>query len=102
MLCCNLIADGEINGNIFMLAGNVTLGLDVNFCGKVNLLSGNLLDQSGKFTGDEASSQGMLTQVIVLLCLVTFLALLAVGILLYMSLNWIHQKCKKPVLTQEN
>ncbi|HEX9075445.1 MAG TPA: hypothetical protein VF932_06675 [Anaerolineae bacterium] len=43
MLCCNLNADGEIDGNIVMVAGNVMTGPNALIRGRLIVISGNVL-----------------------------------------------------------
>lgn len=42
MLCCNLIVDGEVTGNIFLLSGNVRIGGYADANGDVTVISGNI------------------------------------------------------------
>ena len=42
MLCCNLIIDGQVKGNVYLLTGNVRVDSYANINGDVNVLSGNV------------------------------------------------------------
>ena len=42
MLCCNLIVDGSVDGNVFLMSGNLKIESHADVDGKVNVMSGNL------------------------------------------------------------
>lgn len=42
MLCCNLTMDGKVNGNVFLLTGNLWLDTHAEVDGDVNVVNGNL------------------------------------------------------------
>ena len=42
MLCCNLIVEGAVTGNVLLLTGNVMIGSHAEVGGEVSILSGNL------------------------------------------------------------
>ena len=42
MLCCNLIVDGEIGGDILLVSGNIRIDSHASVEGDVNVISGNV------------------------------------------------------------
>lgn len=42
MLCCNLIVDGEVTGDILLLSGNIRIDAHASLDGGVSVISGNL------------------------------------------------------------
>jgi hypothetical protein len=42
MICCNLKVHGEVNGDIFLLTGNLMVDPNAHIDGDVDVLSGNL------------------------------------------------------------
>lgn len=42
MLCCNLIVDGNVDGSVFLMTGNLMLQPHADVDGDVKVLSGNL------------------------------------------------------------
>lgn len=41
-LCCNLIIDGKVNENVFLLTGNLRVDANADVSGDVRVFSGNL------------------------------------------------------------
>ena len=44
MLCCNLIVDGKVNGDVYLLTGNLRIDRHADVDGEVEILSGNLME----------------------------------------------------------
>lgn len=42
MICCNLTVDGEVDGNIFLLTGNIMINANADVNGEVGVISGNV------------------------------------------------------------
>lgn len=42
MLCCNLIVNGKVNGNVFLMSGNLRVDPFAEVEGNVSTMSGNL------------------------------------------------------------
>lgn len=42
MLCCNLIVEGQVEGDVFLLTGNVMVNAPAQINGEVSVLSGNV------------------------------------------------------------
>ena len=42
MLCCNLTVEGKVNGDVFLLTGNVMVNPQATVNGNVSVLSGNV------------------------------------------------------------
>ncbi len=42
MLCCNLIVDGSVDGNVFLMSGNLKVESHADVNGDVKVMSGNL------------------------------------------------------------
>ena len=42
MLCCNLTVDGKVNGDVFLLTGNLKIDRHADVNGDVSVLSGNM------------------------------------------------------------
>jgi len=42
MLCCNLIVDGEVGGDILLVSGNIRLDSNASVDGDVHVISGNV------------------------------------------------------------
>ena len=42
MLCCNLIVDGQVGGNILLVSGNIRIDANASVAGNVNVISGNV------------------------------------------------------------
>ncbi len=49
MLCCNLIVNGEIDGNLLVVSGNVQLGSHARVNGNVSFITGNEDAKMGAF-----------------------------------------------------
>lgn len=42
MLCCNLIVDGKVNGDVYLLTGNLKIDAHADVDGDVGIMTGNL------------------------------------------------------------
>jgi hypothetical protein len=42
MLCCNLTVKGDVNGNVFLLTGNIDVQSSADVKGQVSILTGNV------------------------------------------------------------
>lgn len=42
MICCNLTIDGAVNGDIFLVTGNIMVNTSADVNGDVNVISGNI------------------------------------------------------------
>ncbi len=42
MLCCNLIVDGAVTGDIFLVSGNIRIDSNASVDGAVSVVSGNV------------------------------------------------------------
>jgi cytoskeletal protein CcmA (bactofilin family) len=43
MLCCNLTVDGKVNGDVYLLSGNLKIDVHADVEGEVGVQSGNLM-----------------------------------------------------------
>jgi hypothetical protein len=85
LLCCNLIADGEVGGDIVLISSNLQLGPHAVVHGDVALLSGNFDRAPGAtITGSVRSKlpAWVLLRLIGNLCLIPLLAIALAGLLL--------------------
>jgi hypothetical protein len=42
MLCCNLFVDGNVDGSVFLMSGNLMVKSHADVGGSINVMSGNL------------------------------------------------------------
>ena len=96
VLCCNIIAEGRVGGDLVLGSGNIMLGETAEIGGDVILQSGNLARTPGAQVDGAIQSPagiGFLLRLLAPFCLSAVAGLLIVALVL-----WIRRRRKGPVM----
>lgn len=91
VLCCNLTANGEVDGSIQMLTGNLTLGPQALVKRDIRLVTGDFMELPTSQVGGQVSTDNS-AELLVMMVLVAMLALAMTLVVLIIIVHTVFEK----------